>query len=173
MARMEPSAKEKDGRNRGAFLSRRLGDSSDIIIIPSLQRYTESHAYSLTPFPYRRVCSLRPRLRFRRQRRLLPLHHPVRHEVAVEGAVHALQRDDLANGLPPDPGAGFDHRPGVVHPDPDGGHDRIVSFTQFAEPTEAIAPVPSISRTYSSRETEVRVRPLLVQKLQILLLLPR
>ena len=31
---------------------------------------------------------------------------------------------------------------------------RIVSFTQFALPTVAIAPVPSISRTYSSIDTK-------------------
>ena len=49
------------------------------------------------------------------------LHHTVLHEPRLEGAVHALQRHDLAHDLVPDERVELrDHGPRVVHANPDG-----------------------------------------------------
>ena len=108
----------------------------------------------------------------RRRGLLLPLHHAVRHEVAVERPVHPFERDNLANRLVPDARSLEHHGPWVPDADPDGVPPRpngVLHPVGAAHGRHLIGTLHQPAVLLDGHE--VRVRPLLVQKLEVLLLL--
>mmetsp|Transcript_14565 Transcript_14565/g.32557 ORF Transcript_14565/g.32557 Transcript_14565/m.32557 type:complete len:437 (-) Transcript_14565:8-1318(-) len=108
-------------------------------------------------------------------RALLSLDHAVGHEIARERPVHALEGDNLADDLPPDPGALGqalpDHDPGVEHPHPDRvppGSDGLLDPVLALDFLESVGAIADAFVLLVG--DEVGMRPFLVQEVEFLLL---